>query len=78
MLKDFLQYLVKSIVDNKDAVTVEEQSTEGFTSLLVAVDQADMGKIIGKEGRVIRAVRDLVRVLAVKNNLGANVILKEV
>lgn len=76
-MKDFLQYLVKNIVSQPDKVVVEELNEMGFENLYLSVAPEDMGKVIGKEGRIIRALRDLVRILAIKSNLRANVILKE-
>ncbi len=76
-MKDFLDYLVKSIVDKPEAVNVTEANDgQGFVTLNLTVDQIDMGKIIGKNGRVIKAVRDLVHILAVKENLRVNVTLE--
>lgn len=72
-MKDFLLYLVKSIVDNPEEVTVSENGPE----LSLKVSPTDMGKVIGKGGRIIRAVRDLVRVVAIKSGTGVNVILTE-
>ncbi len=76
-MKDFLDYLVKSIVDKPEVVNVTEANDgQGFVTLNLTVDQTDMGKIIGKNGRVIKAVRDLVHILAVKENLRVNVTLE--
>lgn len=77
-MKDFLENLVKQIVDKPEAVTVEEGSDAYGTQVLaIKVDPSDMGKIIGKGGRIIKAVRDLVRILAVKENARVNVTLAE-
>ncbi len=77
-MKSFLEYLVKAIVDKPEEVKVSESSDqESFVNLTLSVDPADMGKVIGKGGRIIKAIRDLVRVLAVKENRRVNVILSE-
>ena len=76
-MKDFLTNLVKNIVDNPDKVAVEEKTDGGITTLEIAVGPDDMGKIIGREGRIIKAVRDLVKILAVKQNRRVNVVLRE-
>jgi predicted RNA-binding protein YlqC (UPF0109 family) len=77
-MKEFLEYLVKQITDKPEAVEVSEGS-DAYGSLVLAikVDPSDMGKIIGKSGRIIKAIRDLVRVLAVKNNVRVNVTIVE-
>jgi predicted RNA-binding protein YlqC (UPF0109 family) len=77
-MKDFLQYLIQNIVDKPDSINIEEEVSGGTTTLFISVDPEDMGKIIGKEGRIIRAIRDLVRILSIKNGTRSNVILKEV
>ncbi len=77
-MRDFLEYLVKNIVDTPDNVVVDESEDEfGNVILSITVDPTDMGKIIGKEGRIIKAVRDLVKILAVKANRRVNVSLTE-
>lgn len=75
-MEDFISYLVKNIADNPESVLVERLK-EGIDNYYLTVAPEDMGKVIGKEGRIIRALRDLVRVFAVKNNLRANLVLKE-
>lgn len=72
-MKSFLEYLVKSIVDNPEAVEVSE-SGEIFT---LKVAQTDMGKVIGKGGKIIKAIRDLARILAAKENRHVSVTLTE-
>lgn len=77
-MKAFLEYLVKQIVDSPEAVSVNEGSdSQGTAVLAIKVHPNDMGKIIGKNGRIIKAIRDLVKVLAVKENTRVNVILEE-
>lgn len=77
-MKDFLLYLIQNIVSDKEAITIDEQNEMGFDNLYLSVAPNDMGKVIGKEGRIIRSIRDLVRILSIKNGLRSNVILKEV
>lgn len=77
-MKDLLVYILKSIVDNPDEVVVEEQVKEdGFVVLNVAVNQADMGKVIGREGKIIKAIRSLVRVVAIRENKRVSVELQD-
>lgn len=77
-MKDLLEYLVSQIVDKPEAVTVTENNLgQGITNLELTVDPADMGKVIGKSGRIIRALRDLVRILAIKRGVKVNVVLQE-
>ena len=77
-MKNFLEYLVKSFVDNPEAVIVSESTDQyGYVLLNLTVAQEDMGKVIGKGGKIIKAIRDLVRILAVKENRRVSVNLAE-
>lgn len=77
-MKNLLEYLVKSIVEKTDAVKVEEIITpDGFVNLRLTVDPEDMGSVIGKGGRIIKALRNLMRVRAIKENKRVNVELME-
>ncbi len=75
--KDTLIYLLTHLVDHPDEVLVEEVEEEGKTVLTAHIHPEDMGKVIGKSGRIIRAVRDLVKLVAAKNNAYVDVILAE-
>lgn len=77
-MNDVLGYLVKSIIDQPDKARVTKTSDQsGAVILEISVDPTDMGKVIGKGGKIIKALRDLIRVLAVKQNRRVNVVLKE-
>lgn len=77
-MKDFLEYLTKSIVDSPDKVVVAETTDQtGSVILEISVASVDMGKVIGKGGKIIKALRDLTRVLAVKTNRRVSVVLRE-
>jgi len=77
-MKDLTHYLITHLVDNPDEVAIDEIENEhGAVTLTIHVAQTDMGRIIGKEGKVIRAIRDLVKILAVKENKHVDVILAE-
>ena len=65
-MKDTLHFIVSSIVDNPDAVVIEEHEEDGFVNLTITVDPADMGKVIGKEGKVIRSIRNIMKIKAMK------------
>jgi predicted RNA-binding protein YlqC (UPF0109 family) len=72
-MKELLEHIVKSIVDNQDKVEVEETTDEtGQIVLRLKVDQSDMGKIIGKEGKIIKAIRTIIRVPAIKQGKRVN------
>ena len=68
MYKDLIEYLVKSLVDNKDAVVITETEDDGKTIITVKVESTDMGRVIGKDGRIIKSIREIVRAYSAKNN----------
>lgn len=76
-MKDALIYIVKSIVDNPDEVEISETEEDGFIQFVVKVSQDDMGKVIGKEGKVIRAIRNVMKIAAVKSNKKIHVSLAQ-
>lgn len=53
--------IARRLVDEPDSVSVEEQERDGETVLVLAVAEADRGKVIGRQGRIVRAMRTLVR-----------------
>ena len=64
-MKDLLNFIITSIVENDKDVEVTEEEQDGIVNLTVRLNQADMGKVIGKEGKVIKAIRNVMRIPAV-------------
>jgi predicted RNA-binding protein YlqC (UPF0109 family) len=58
---ELLAHLARKLVDEPDAVEVEEVQREGATVLQLRVAKADVGKVIGRQGRIARALRAIVR-----------------
>ena len=73
----FLDHVVKSLVDNPDAVVVKRTVDEMGVLLSLDVDPADMGKIIGRSGNTAKAIRTLLRVVGMKNNARVNLKINE-
>ena len=67
-MKEMLEALVKSLVDFPEKVEINEVEGEKFTTLELRVDPSDMGKVIGRQGRIIKAVRTLMKAYATKEN----------
>ncbi len=67
MLKDLLEYLAKSLVDHPDEVRVEVTETDTTVVLELSVAKDDVGKVIGKQGRIARAVRTIIKASAVRD-----------
>jgi predicted RNA-binding protein YlqC (UPF0109 family) len=77
-MKDTLHFIVSAIVDNPDAVVIDETTEEGMTIFTLTVDKDDMGKVIGKEGKVIRSIRNIMKIKAMKYNQHIKISLAEV
>ena len=60
-MAELLAHLARQLVDEPDAVKVEEVQREGATVLQLRVAKADVGKVIGRQGRIARALRTVVR-----------------
>ncbi|MDD5552217.1 MAG: KH domain-containing protein [Candidatus Pacebacteria bacterium] len=75
--KDFLDNLVKSLVDHPDDVKVDRKVDEMGVLLSLRVNPEDMGLIIGKQGSIARAIRTLVRVIGLKNHARVNLKIEE-
>ena len=75
--QEFVEYAVRAIVENPDKVKVERTIDERGVLLSLEVDPADMGKIIGKDGRTAKAIRTLLRIIGMKNNARVNLKINE-
>ena len=74
---EFLEYVVKSLVDNADAVKIARTVDEMGVLLTLSVGPEDMGKIIGRSGNTAKALRILLRVVGMKNNARVNLKINE-
>ncbi|MBI2430433.1 MAG: KH domain-containing protein [Candidatus Levybacteria bacterium] len=77
-MKDALHSIVSQIVDHPKEIRVEEEDQDGIIQLVIYVKKEDMGKVIGKEGKVIRAIRNVMKIPAMKQNKRINISLAEV
>jgi predicted RNA-binding protein YlqC (UPF0109 family) len=68
-----LEYLAKSIVDDAESVVVEAEQSRGGITLRLHVAPDDMGRVIGRRGRVAQAIRTVVRAAGAKEGLEADV-----
>ncbi len=72
--KELVTYMVKSLVDNPDQVEINEIEGEKSTILELKVTKEDIGKVIGKHGRIARAIRTIINASATKT--GKRVVLE--
>jgi predicted RNA-binding protein YlqC (UPF0109 family) len=73
----FLDFVVKSLVDNQGAVKIKRTVDEMGVLMTLSVDPADMGKVIGRQGNTAKAIRTLLRVVGMKNNARVNLKIEE-
>ena len=66
-MKEFLEYVARSLVDDPDAVVVEMIEGDDEVTLNLKVGEGDMGRIIGRDGRIANAIRSLLRVMATRD-----------
>ncbi len=67
-MKELVDYIVKSLVDNPEFVEVNETSGSSVVILEISVGATDIGKVIGKEGRIANAIRTIVKAAAAKSD----------
>ena len=75
--RDFVEYVVKQIVDNPDQVQVERTVDEMGVLITLKCAKEDMGKVIGKSGQTAKSIRILLRVIGSKNNARVNLKIVE-
>jgi predicted RNA-binding protein YlqC (UPF0109 family) len=73
----FLEYVIKGLVDNPDKVVINRTVDEMGVLLTLSVDPIDMGKVIGRSGNTAKAIRTLLRVVGMKNNARVNLKINE-
>lgn len=67
-MKELVEVIARELVDNPDGVVVTERQEGKTTVLEVRVADGDMGKVIGKQGRIAKAIRSVVKAAATKDN----------
>ncbi|CAA7602714.1 UPF0109 protein <locus_tag_ [Acididesulfobacillus acetoxydans] len=66
-MKELVELLAKSLVDQRDRVSVVQTETDKMVNIQLTVAPEDMGKVIGKQGKIANAIRTLVKAAAVKD-----------
>lgn len=75
--QEFLEYVVKALVNHPEDVQVERTVDEMGVLLKLRVNKEDMGQIIGRQGSTIRAIRALLRIVGLKNHARVNLKIEE-
>ncbi len=71
-MKEFVEYIVKNLVDHPDQVRINEVGGTNTLIIELSVEKSDIGKIIGKNGKTINAIRTLLMSVASRNGLRVN------
>lgn len=75
--QEFLEQLVKSIVDHPEDVKIDRKVDELGVLLTLHVNAADMGQVVGRQGVTAKAIRTLLRIIGVKSNARVNLKIEE-
>ena len=75
--QEFLEYLVKSIVDHPDDVKVDRKVDEMGVLLSLKVHAQDMGQVVGRQGATAKSIRSLLRIVGIKHNARVNLKIEE-
>jgi predicted RNA-binding protein YlqC (UPF0109 family) len=77
VLEELIEYVAKSLVDNPEAVEVDVEEGARATTYYLTVDPKDMGKVIGRQGKIARAFRTLISIAATREGVRANLEIRE-
>ena len=72
-MKEILESMITNLVDNKEAVSITEKQADRTITYEVIVAEEDMGKVIGKQGRIAKAIRSVVKAASSKDNTRVDV-----
>jgi len=72
-MKNVLELVIKNLVDDQNSVSIEETITDRNVDFKVKVADGDMGKVIGKQGKVAKSIRTLMKSLAAKEGKRVNI-----
>jgi len=72
-MKQLLEYIVPNIVNHPEDVVITETDENGVINLSIKVNPEDMGRVIGKSGKVIKAIRQIGRIIAIKKGVRVNI-----
>ena len=76
-MKDTLVFLLQKLVEHPEEIVVDEEADQDKTILTIHAHQEDLGKIIGKSGRIIKALRDLIKLMATKQHTYVDILITE-
>ena len=75
---ELIEYIAKSLVDEPEKVKVSSQEGEDVNIILLQVSSTDMGKVIGKQGRIAKAIRSILKAVSLKEEIKVNLEIDEI
>lgn len=76
-MKEFIEFIAKNLVDEPDAVRVDENKENNKIVLKLHVSKSDLGKVIGKQGKTAKSMRTLLTAVAAKHNMSGQLEIDE-
>ena len=76
-MKKILSYILSNIADFPEKISIDEKEEDGVLNFTIALAKEDMGKIIGKNGRMIKSIRNIMKIPAIKQGEKINISLQE-
>ncbi|PWM73814.1 MAG: RNA-binding protein [Bacillota bacterium] len=74
---ELVKYIVNQFAENPDEIVYDVEETENGENITVTLSEADMGKVIGRQGKIAKAMRTLVKAVGMKENKKYNIEIKE-
>lgn len=76
-MEDLLNFILQAIVQKPEKIQIQKEENDGVVNLNLSVDKEDMGRVIGKNGNIIKALRTVLRIRAIKEGKRVNLNLTE-
>lgn len=74
---ELVTYIVEQLVDDKDAINITSETVDGVETLTIHVAEGDIGKVIGKQGKIATAIRTLAKAVGVKEGKRYNIEIED-
>ena len=72
-MKEILEEMIKNLVEDKDSVSINEVAQDSEIKFEVRVNEKDMGRVIGKKGKIAQSIRTVMKAIAAKENKKVNI-----
>jgi len=72
-MKQLLEYIIPNIVNHPEDVKIEKSNQDGLVNVTIQTHPEDVGRVIGKSGKVIKAIRQIARIIAIKQGVRVNI-----